>query len=212
MIVFMHTFNVILGLENLRIAASIAVLVMWMKLFYWMRLFGPTAFFIRMIEETIYDIRTFAIMFIFCVMSFANGLYVLNYGRSAEGEDDLFVSAFGIGMLDAIIDQYMLGLGEFGTDNFKGKGKFLAWIYFLLATFITQITFLNMLIAIMGDTFDRVSEAREQSALKEKINILSDYIWMMRDVSNENESKYVYVVRPMTLGDNEGNEWEGKIS
>ena len=34
-------------------------------------------------------------------------------------------------------------------------------VIFMLSTFITQITFLNMLIAIMGDTFDRVTEVRE---------------------------------------------------
>ena len=47
---------------------------------------------------------------------------------------------------------------------------------FISTTFITQITFLNMLIAIMGDTFDRASEVKEQSALKEKIDILADYV------------------------------------
>ena len=33
-----------------------------------------------------------------------------------------------------------------------------------------------MLIAIMGDTFDKASEVKEQSALKEKIDILADYV------------------------------------
>lgn len=33
-----------------------------------------------------------------------------------------------------------------------------------------------MLIAIMGDTFDRVSEVKMQSALSEKISILADYV------------------------------------
>ena len=64
----------------------------------------------------------------------------------------------------------MLSLGEFTTDNYEEDGKdSLVWIMFILTTFITQITFLNMLIAIMGDTFARVSEVKEQSALQEKI-------------------------------------------
>ena len=60
----------------------------------------------------------------------------------------------------------MLSLGEFSTDNYGEDAKdSLVWIVFILTTFITQITFLNMLIAIMGDTFARVSEVKEQSAL-----------------------------------------------
>ena len=35
------------------------------------------------------------------------------------------------------------------------------WLLFIASTFITQITFLNMLIAIMGDTYDRVSENKD---------------------------------------------------
>lgn len=56
----------------------------------------------------------------------------------------------------------MLALGEFDTDNYELEaGDVLVWLIFVATTFITQVTFLNMLIAIMGDTFDRVSEVKE---------------------------------------------------
>ena len=54
-----------------------------------------------------------------------------------------------------------------------------AWVIFCLATLITHVTFLNMLIAIMGDTFARVTETREQSAFAEKIRIMSDYVFVV---------------------------------
>ena len=50
------------------------------------------------------------------------------------------------------------------------------WVLFIIATFLSQITILNMLIAIMGDTFDAVLEKQEQYALKEKVSILSDFV------------------------------------
>lgn len=53
-------------------------------------------------------------------------------------------------------------MGEFDVENFKMEGKdTIIWLIFIATTFITQITFLNMLIAIMGDTFGRVSEVKE---------------------------------------------------
>ena len=75
------------------------------------------------------------------------------------------------------MDQYMLGLGEFSTDQYGEEASdVIIWLVFIATTFITQITFLNMLIAIMGDTFARVSEVKDQSALSEKIKILADYV------------------------------------
>ena len=56
----------------------------------------------------------------------------------------------------------MLSLGEFTIDNFDGEPQvYLCYIFFLCATFFTQITFLNMLIALMGDTYGKVMEAQE---------------------------------------------------
>jgi len=51
----------------------------------------------------------------------------------------------------------MLGLGDWDTDTFDDNPhEMMIWGMFLMATFVTNICFLNMIIAIMGDTFGRV--------------------------------------------------------
>ena len=50
-----------------------------------------------------------------------------------------------------------------------------------MATFMTQITFLNMLIALMGDTFAKVMEQKEQFGLQTKLQIMSDYTALVLD-------------------------------
>ena len=52
----------------------------------------------------------------------------------------------------------------------------LIYVLFLVSTFIIQITFLNMLIAIMGDTFEKAIEQRENNAKMTKLKIMGDYI------------------------------------
>ena len=52
---------------------------------------------------------------------------------------------------------FLLGMGEYSTDNFDAGDNITAWSLFLVACIVLQLTFMNMLIAIMGDTFDRVS-------------------------------------------------------
>ena len=81
--------------------------------------------------------------------------------------------------MDAFFNQYLLSLGEFGglTGNAHAEGKFEAWIvliFFTFATFFVQITMLNMVIAIMGDSFDRFMENKERFGIMTKLDILGD--------------------------------------
>ena len=87
----------------------------------------------------------------------------------------------------------------------------IIWTVFILSTFLTQITFLNMLIAIMGDTFSRVSEIKKQMALKEKIGILADYVIVVRDSPVDHHS-FLYSVTSHQLGADEQDNWEGTIT
>ena len=54
---------------------------------------------------------------------------------------------------------YILAVGDYDTENFDNKGevnKVVLWFTWLVATFLLQVTFMNMLIAIMGNTFEEV--------------------------------------------------------
>lgn len=60
------------------------VFLVWLKWFYWMRLFTGTSFYIRLISETIGDIKYFMILFLFVLSTFATVNLVMNQGRSLE--------------------------------------------------------------------------------------------------------------------------------
>ena len=60
-------------------------------------------------------------------------------------------------MLDSIFYKYQLGLADFHIDTYSSHpAKVLIFIYFILATIFTNIMFLNMIIAIMEQTYERV--------------------------------------------------------
>ena len=84
-------------------------------------------------------------------------MLMLNSPRGEEGIEKIS----GITFIDSFLNEYLLSLGEFDTDAYKEHpNSALCWIFFVAATFLIQITALNMLIALMGDTFDRVIEQR----------------------------------------------------
>ena len=70
-------------------------------------------------------------------------------------EDKAVVGEYtGWWFLDIVIDQHLLAMGSFNTLKFPGENQALIWLIFSVASFFTLITALNMLIAIMGNTFD----------------------------------------------------------
>jgi hypothetical protein len=127
-------------------------------MFYFLRIFHPTAAFIRMITEVIKDMSIFTFMLFIALLAFTNSFYILDGGFSSlvpvRATGDTFWQAFSL--------TYMTGLGEWETGNHGASSHTIAlWIYFVLTTLFIQIIFLNMLIAIIADTFDKVQEIKE---------------------------------------------------
>ena len=94
----------------------------------------------------------------------------------------------------------MLGaLGDFDTMRYRnGYDKYAAMIMFLLATFIICVVFMNMLIAIMGDTFANVQAVAAENALKEQVRLIDDHIWLLdlRELEAFKNKKHIILLSP----------------
>lgn len=61
-----------------------------MMLYYWLRLFPELAFYVEMIAETVKDIRHFLVIFVLCIVVFANAFYALNGAiQPGTSEDEI---------------------------------------------------------------------------------------------------------------------------
>ena len=66
----------------------------------------------------------------------------------------------------------------------------MLYVLFFASTFLIQIMFLNMLIAIMGDAFDQATENKENNATITKVQIMSEYIDLIaRDEESDQEEE-----------------------
>jgi hypothetical protein len=84
------------------------------------------------------------------------------------------------------------------TDGYaRNKSSRLLWIYFVLATFFINVMILNMLIAIMSDTFARITENKAKYALKERTELYADYIFAVKLDASLTKYRYLYVVTPL---------------
>ena len=61
---------------------------------------------------------------------------------------------------------------------------------------------MNMLIAIMSESYSRVSEARERSALMERTHLYADFLWGINLSKELSGKRYLYVIRPVVENTN----------
>ena len=73
-----------------------------------------------------------------------------------------------------------------------------------------MVTMLDMHIAIRGDTFEGITESRELTSIKTKLNIVSEYSHNI-PVDDEDEKNFLFVVTPDDDGEDDGVTWEGTV-
>ena len=111
----------------------------------------------------------------------------------------------------------MLSLGEFDLEQFQPENQdTLPWLFFIATTFIIQITFLNMLIAIMGDTFERIVENKVVFATKTKLELLGENTFCLRQQNSKKmpieKDIFLYAVSPVIDDANELEQWHGSVN
>jgi hypothetical protein len=67
--------------------SSLAVFFLWLKMFYFLRIFLPTAAFIRMITEVIKDMAIFTLMLFGIFLAFTNAFFILDSAFANEVVD-----------------------------------------------------------------------------------------------------------------------------
>lgn len=72
--------------QDIRTIGSVGMFLMWIKLFYWMKLFEGPAHFITQIHEVIISIGGFTQMFIIVLLAFSNLFVIIQLNTKTEGE------------------------------------------------------------------------------------------------------------------------------
>ena len=88
----------------------------------------------------------------------------------------------------------------------------MQWIVFIVATIFLPLMLLNLLIAIISDTFDRVYSNRIASDYKELANLILEQENLMFWNRKERGLKYLHVIKYKGIDAFEGDEWEGRMS
>ena len=120
-----------------------------------------------MITEVIKDMYTFLVVMTVTLLAFSEASYSLNNNNYTPGEGRVFDTYF-----NSFTNTFFNAMGELNMEGFETDA--IAWVIFFLCAIFNLIVMLNLLIAIISETYDRVNQTKQQYALKERAGVVSD--------------------------------------
>ena len=185
-----NTQNAKHTLATVRILSVVVYGTILLKITSYLRLIESFSYLIDIIYQILIDIQSFIIimvgMIIICAFSFytiAKNQSSLDELNDTEKENVPYHTFTG-----AIWYVWVLVLGEYEYESFqygKGSQKFILQFLFCVTAFVIQIHLLNMLIAIMGNTFAERKEIVRQIKIRFKLLFIVEnwYLvsWALRD-------------------------------
>jgi len=159
-----------------------------------------------MLQFTFADMSYFVSLFLFIVLTFAL-LYKI------QGQEKFMTAAESTQYsLQQLGSSYQIVFGE--NPDPKEMGK-LGWIIYFLMTMLLNIVTLNLLIAIISNTYDKVQASMDAYHCKTKADILLELSSFMIGLEdNEEDLEYLYIFRYSSekLGAAESQEeWQGRM-
>jgi hypothetical protein len=96
--------------------------------------------------------------------------------------------------------------------NFNGREyEELFWVIYIIHNVIVVIMFLNLVIAIMSETFEKVQETQEATKLREFASIIKENEFVVSRSALFGNIKYIVIIEPVKSAEDVEGDWSGKL-
>ncbi len=170
---------------------------MWFKFLYFFRIFKNFGYLTRLIILVIFDMKHFLVVLFFTIVAFSDSFLTLSNGNVPEQQ---FVTGFA----DSITFTYRMILGDFNVLEFGSVGEHLMLTLFVICTLFNMIVMLNLLIAIISETFAVVKENAENASYQEMASMIGENNYLIPDSIKRNyanKHQYLMVLTEVENGD-----------
>jgi hypothetical protein len=152
---------------------SLSSFTMWIKFLYFLRIYQLTSYFIRMLSTVIWQIRTFLLVLMIVYMGFGEAFLRLSQNSDATSS---FVSDYA----DSFVYAFRLSIGDTQTDNFNTSTQNVtAWLLFVACALATNIIMLNLLIALISESFQKINSNSMSANYQERARLISENTYLI---------------------------------
>jgi hypothetical protein len=153
--------------------SSIAMYLVYTKLFYFLRLLPEFSSMVRLILNVFYSIRVFIFIFLLWVFATANCIYILQQsGIENPGPDFDSDNLFAQTPFMAFLWTWELAIGDVQYDFSTSNNEVFCYILYLLSVFILNIMLLNLIINIMGGAYEESMETAGEAQRQEQVAMI----------------------------------------
>ena len=178
-------------------------MIIWLKLLYFLRIFKATGFYIRTIVEVVKDMKYFLGMLFLTFIAFGDSMRQISTSNTPD--KDFINGTF----LTSIAFIYRMCLGDFDTNAFGDIATGYVWILFILCTVLNMIIMMNLLVAIVSESFTRVTANSIQASYREMADIIYENTYLIPD---DRKNSYCRDNRYLIVATDKQQEIEGEVS
>ena len=162
---------------------------------------------IKIVTEIIYELRYFLIVIVVLLMGFSCA-FAVSMPDNAAFDDG---TPYGMGLLSSgVLTSYLAMLGAFEVSDYTNPES---TVFFALFLFLIVVIMLNLLIALMADTFERVMESWVFESRKMRVETIIEEELLMDDSHNAAYfPEFLQVLRPVEEAADEWSGVSGQIS
>ena len=150
--------------DTVRIARAVTSMFVWFKFFLLLRCMTLTAYLVQMIIQVFADIKAFLLILGITLIAFADSWHAISSASPDPGEREA-------GYLASLKYIFVVTIGMAEGDILETTSP-VAFLVFFLAAGFNLIVLLNLLIAIISETYWRVKRDKDKFLFKLKVSII----------------------------------------
>ncbi len=127
-----------------------------------------------------YDMGPFLMVLFITFIAFGDALLQISRGNK-KGEGFIDNNSYVMSLLFV----YRMVLGDWDTGALGKVALPAVWILFVLCTLFNMVVMLNLLIAIIGETFNRVSTNSVQAAFQQMASMIAENGYLIPALERE---------------------------
>jgi hypothetical protein len=126
-----------------------------------------------MIIGSLIDMKFFILILFIVEIAFGEAFLRLSEVSTSKGS---FLDNFAM----AFVYTFRMSLADNDTDAMSEIAQpVTAWILFILCGLITNIVMLNLLISIIGQSYERINSQATVANFKERVDIITDSLYLI---------------------------------
>ncbi len=189
--------------NNCQVIMIITSLLCWIRGLTHLRTFKYTRIFVSMILSAVKDTSSFLIILFYTTIAYST---LFKISEADIPKSQISDDHHPYTILESMTSAYELDLSSFNTEKYS-LGQ---WIIFILASLLNCIIMLNLLISILGDSYERVQSSLVESDYSQMLDVIIELEKMM--VWNRNKGTPVYLHEcDCPTSEYSQEEWEGRI-